>query len=71
MSKGTKNKVGFQMDPDVLIGVPPRKLIQMNTLQPSMIKRWALRESKRRKISLSQFVRRCLLVVKDNPSLFD
>jgi predicted HicB family RNase H-like nuclease len=71
MSSGTKNKSGFQMDPDALKGIPPRKLVQMNTLQPSQTKRWALKEAKRRGISLSQFIRQCLTAVKENPSLLD
>lgn len=71
MSTGTKNKSGFQMNPEALKGIPPQQLVQMNTLQPSQTKRWALKEAKRREISLSQFIRRCLAAVKENPSLLD
>lgn len=59
MSK-RKNKPGFQTDPSRLKGIPPTKLVQMNSLQPSALKRWCIAEAKRRGVSLSMLIRQCL-----------
>ena len=71
MSTGVPHKSGFQTEPEKLKGIPPRQLVQMNSLQPSQIKRWVIKEAKRRDQSLSTFIRACLSVVKENPSLLD
>lgn len=68
MSQGTIGKSGFQTKPSALTGIPPQKLVQMNSLQPSQLKRWVMKEAKRRGLSLSVFIRSCLTAVKDNPA---
>ncbi len=53
-----------------LKGVPPRQSVQLNTLQPSKLKRFCIREARRRNLSLSQFVRGCIQAMKDHPDHF-